>query len=103
MLYEVVSVSIFKPRGATMTDKKTSTDDDKKQPEPEIDGLITLFSSDNTELTDFTEKVNRAILGDGQEQQDLAAQANQAKDKSSKKPTLISSAKNNVVNLFGPK
>ncbi|MFA9420510.1 MAG: hypothetical protein ACERLB_10200 [Gammaproteobacteria bacterium] len=86
-----------------MTDKKTSTDDDKKQPEPEIDGLITLFSSDNTELTDFTEKVNRAILGDGQEQQDLAAQANQAKDKSSKKPTLISSAKNNVVNLFGPK
>ena len=103
MLYEVVSVSIFKPRGATMTDKKTSTDDDKKQPEPEIDGLITLFSSDNTELTDFTEKVNRAILGDGQEQQELAAQANQAKDKSSKKPTLISSAKNNVVNLFGPK
>ena len=86
-----------------MTDKISSTDDDKKKPEPEIDGLITLFSSDNTELTDFTEKVNRAILGDGHEQQDLAAQANKARDKTSKKPTLISSAKNNVVNLFGPK
>jgi len=86
-----------------MTDKKTSTDDDKKRPEPEIDGLITLFSSDNTELTDFTEKVNRAILGDGVEQQDIAAQTNQTKDKTSKKPTLVSSAKSNVVNLFGPK
>ena len=86
-----------------MTDKKTSNDDDKKRPEPEIDGLITLFSSDNTELTDFTEKVNRAILGDGHEQQDLEAQADQAKHKTNKKPTLVSSAKSNVVNLFGPK
>jgi hypothetical protein len=86
-----------------MTDKISSTDDDKKQSEPEIDGLVTLFSSDNTELTDFTERVNRAILGDEREPQDVEAQANHARDKASKKPTLVSSAKNNVVNLFGPK
>jgi hypothetical protein len=86
-----------------MTDKISSTDDDKKQSKPEIDGLVTLFSSDNTELTDFTERVNKAILGDEHERQDIEAQANHAKDKTSKKPTLISSTKNNVVNLFGPK
>ena len=86
-----------------MTDKISSTDDDKKQSEPEIDGLVTLFSSDNTELTDFTERVNRAILGDEHGQQDIEAQSDQTKDKTSKKPTLVSSAKNNVVNLFGPK
>ena len=86
-----------------MTDKISSTDDDKKQSEPEIDGLVTLFSSDNTELTDFTERVNKAILGDEHERPDIEAQANQARDKTSKKPTLISSTKSNVVNLFGPK
>ena len=86
-----------------MTDKISSTDDDTKQPEPEIDGLITLFSSDNTELTDFTERVNKAILGDEHEQQDIEAQTDQTRKKTNKKPTLISSTKNNVVNLFGPK
>ena len=86
-----------------MTDKISSTDDDKKQPAAEIDGLITLFSSDNTELTDFTERVNKAILGDEHEQQDIEAQTDQTRKKTNKKPTLISSTKNNVVNLFGPK
>ena len=86
-----------------MTDKISSTDDDKKQPTAEIDGLITLFSSDNTELTDFTERVNKAILGDEHEQQDIEAQTDQTRKKTNKKPTLISSTKNNVVNLFGPK
>ncbi len=86
-----------------MTKKTTTTDDDTKQPEPEIDGLITLFSSDNTELTDFTEKVNGAILGDEHQQQDIEAQTDQTRKKTNKKPTLISSAKNNVVHLFGPK
>ena len=86
-----------------MTDKISSTDDDKKKPEPEIDGLITLFSSDNTELTDFTEKVNRAILGDEHQPQDIEAQTDQTRNKTNKKPTLVSSAKNNVVNLFGAK
>ena len=86
-----------------MTKKITTTDDDTKHPEPEIDGLITLFSSDNTELTDFTEKVNKAILGDEHQQQDLEAQGDQTRNKTNKKPTLISSTKNNVVNLFGAK
>ncbi len=86
-----------------MTDKISSTDDDKKQPVAEIDGLITLFSSDNTELTDFTERVNKAILGDEHEQQDIEAQTDQTRNKTKKNPTLISSAKNNVVYLFGPK
>jgi len=86
-----------------MTEKTTTTDDDTKNPESEIDGLTTLFSSDNTELTDFTEKVSRAILGDDQANQETKMQADQAKDKTSNKPTLISSAKSNVVNLFGPK
>ena len=86
-----------------MTDKISSTDDDKKQPQTEIDGLITLFSSDNTELTDFTERVNKAILGDEHEQQEIEAQTDQTRKKTNKKPTLISSTKNNVVNLFGPK
>jgi len=102
MLYEVVSVSTFQAGGSAMTEKKSSTNDDKKHPESENDGLTTLFSSDNTELTDFTEKVNRAILGDEQPQ-DIEAKADQAKDKTNSKPTLISSAKSNVVNLFGPK
>jgi len=86
-----------------MTDKISSTDDDKKQPQTEIDGLITLFSSDNTELTDFTERVNKAILGDEHQQQDIGAQTDQTRNKTIKKPTLISSTKSNVVNLFGPK
>ena len=86
-----------------MTDKISSTDDDKKKPVAEIDGLITLFSSDNTELTDFTERVNKAILGDEHQQQDIEAQTDQTRNKTNKNPTLISSAKNNVVYLFGPK
>ena len=86
-----------------MTDKISSPDDDTKKPEAEIDGLITLFSSDNTELTDFTERVNKAILGDEHPQQDIEAQTDQTRNKTNKKPTLISSTKSNVVNLFGPK
>lgn len=86
-----------------MTEKKTTTDDDTKHPESEIDGLNTLFSSDNTDLTDFTQKINRALLGDLHDQQDNEAQSDETKDKTDKKPSLISSAKNNVVNLFGPK
>jgi hypothetical protein len=78
-------------------------EDDTKHPESESDGLTTLFSSDNTELTDFTERVKKAILGDEHEQQGTETLANQGKHKNNNKLTLISSAKSNVVNLFGPK
>ncbi len=86
-----------------MTKKTSTSGDDTKHPDPEIDGLTTLFSSDNTELTDFTERVQRAILGDQKEQQESNPNADQQKVQTDRKPVLISSVKNNVVNLFGPK
>ncbi|MCZ6578091.1 MAG: hypothetical protein O6938_07055 [Gammaproteobacteria bacterium] len=86
-----------------MTKKISTSGDDTKHPDPEIDGLTTLFSSDNTELTDFTERVQRAILGDQKEQQESNPNADQQKVQTDRKPVLISSVKNNVVNLFGPK
>jgi hypothetical protein len=90
-----------------MIEDDTKTDKNSNKLEPEGDSLTTLFSSDNTELTDFTEKVTRAILGEEHgyenEQQDIGAGADQKKDRAISKPTLVSSAKSNVVNLFGPK
>jgi len=77
-------------------------EDDSKHLESEGDGLTTLFSSDNTELTDFTERVKKAILGDEHEHQGVETPAIQGKQKNNK-PTLVSSAKSNVINLFGPK
>jgi hypothetical protein len=82
---------------------KTSTEDGSKNPESEGDGLITLFSSDNTELTDFTERVKKAILGDDHQEQEVDAQTEQPQNKKGSKPKLVTIAKNNVVNLFGPK
>ena len=78
-------------------------EDNTNHPESESDGLTTLFSSDNTELTDFTERVKKAILGDEHEHQGTDIPAIQGKHKNNNKPTLVSSAKSNVVNLFGPK
>ena len=86
-----------------MTKKISTPGDDTKHPDPETDGLTTLFSSDNTELTDFTERVQRAILGDQKEQQESNPNADQQKVQTDRKPALVSSVKNNVVNLFGPK
>ena len=86
-----------------MTKKISTPGDDTKHPDPEIDGLTTLFSSDNTELTDFTERVQKAILGDQKEQQESNPNADQQKVQTDRKPALVSSVKNNVVNLFGPK
>jgi hypothetical protein len=103
MLYEVVSVSFCLGRGSTMFKDDTKAGGDTKCPESESDGLTTLFSSDNTELTDFTERVKKAILGDEHQQQDIETPADQLKNQSGSKPTLVSSAKSNVVNLFGPK
>ena len=81
----------------------TKAGDDKKHPESESDELTTLFSSDNTDLTDFTERVKKAILGDEHEQQDIETQADQSKNRPGSKPTLVSCVKSNVINLFGPK
>ncbi len=82
---------------------KTSDEDNNKNPESEGDGLITLFSSDNTELTDFTERVKKAILGDDHLEQEAEAQSEQPRHNKKSKPKLVTVAKNNVVNLFGPK
>lgn len=85
-----------------MTKEKNKTDDTTHS-NIDIDGLITLFSSDNTELTDFTERVQKAILGEEKESQDCNAEAEQPEDQSDDKPESIAPTKNNVVNLFGPK
>jgi hypothetical protein len=85
-----------------MTEEKNKTDDTNHST-PDIDGLITLFSSDNTELTDFTERVQKAFSGEEKEPQDSHAKADQPQDQNDDKPDSIRSAKNNVVNLFGPK
>ena len=82
---------------------KTSTEDETKSPGSEGDGLTTLFSSDNTELTDFTERVKKAILGKDHMEQDAEAQSEQDTRKKKSKPKLVTVAKNNVINLFGPK
>jgi hypothetical protein len=83
--------------------KEKNTTDDTNHSNIDIDGLITLFSSDNTELTDFTERVQKAFLGDKQKPQNSNENDDQPQDKSDDKPESISPAKNNVVNLFGPK
>ena len=83
--------------------KEKNTTDDTNHSNIDIDGLITLFSSDNTELTDFTERVQKAFLGDKQKPQTSNENDDQPQDKSDDKPESISPAKNNVVNLFGSK
>jgi hypothetical protein len=83
--------------------KEKNTTDDTNHSNFDIDGLITLFSSDNTELTDFTERVQKAILGEEKETRDSNANADRPQDHTDDKPESISPAKNNVVNLFGPK
>lgn len=84
--------------------KEKNTTDDTNHSNLDIDGLITLFSSDNTELTDFTERVQKAILGEEKEPRDSNPEANQAQDQTDDRPESVSPAKkNNVVNLFGPK
>lgn len=69
-----------------MKKDKPTTDEDKSESESDTQEMATLFSSDNTELTDFTQRVKRAIRGEKPEQE--------------KKPA---SFKNNVVNLFRQK
>ena len=84
--------------------KEKNTTDDTNHSNFDIDGLITLFSSDSTELTDFTERVQKAILGEEKESRDSNPEADQAQDQSDDRPESISPAKkSNVVNLFGPK
>ncbi len=86
-----------------MTKKKSTTEDDTKHPDSDIDNLTTLFSSDNTELTDFTEKVERVILGDEKEQPESNPSTDQQEDQTDRNPASIPSAKNNVFYLFKPK
>ena len=70
------------------------TTEDKNGLESDTQEMNTLFSSDDTELTDFTERVKRAMRGEGPEPQDK---------KALRKETKASTFKNNVVNLFKPK
>ena len=86
-----------------MKKDKPTTDEDKSGSESETQEMTTLFSSDNTELTDFTQRVKQAIRGEqpvrrGIKVATIPIQATSAKQ--GKKPSSLS---NNVINLFKPK
>ncbi len=77
-----------------MKKDKPPTTEDNSSPESDTQEMNTLFSSDDTELTDFTERVKRAMRGEGPESEDKQAV---------REETKRSTFKNNVVNLFKPK
>lgn len=77
-----------------MKKDKPNTDEDKTGPESETEEMTTLFSSDNTELTDFTHRVKQASRSE------LSGRLGDKTTKQVKKPTSFS---NNVINLFKPK
>ena len=86
-----------------MKKDKPTTDKDKSESESDTQEMATLFSSDNTELTDFTQRVRRAIRGDEPVQLDSKAVTNLNQGHSAKQGKKPSSFKNNVVKLFKQK
>ena len=86
-----------------MKKDKPTTDQDKSGSESETQEMTTLFSSDNTELTDFTQRVKQAIRGEQPDRRrsDTATAPNQANSTRQGKKT--SSPYSNVVSLFKPK
>ena len=52
-----------------MKKDKPATRKDKSGSESETQEMTTLFSSDNTELTDFTQRVKKAIRGEQPDRQ----------------------------------
>jgi len=86
-----------------MKKDKPATGKDKSGSESETQEMTTLFSSDNTELTDFTQRVKQALRGEQQNRRrsDTATEANQTD--STRQREKDSSLNSNVVNLFKPK
>ena len=86
-----------------MKKDKSTTGEDKSGSKSETQEMATLFSSDNTELTDFTQRMKQAIRSEQPDRRrskvaTIPIQATSAKQ--GKKPSSLS---NNVVNLFKPK
>ncbi len=84
-----------------MNKDKPPTDEDKNNSESDTQEMATLFSSDDTELTDFTQRVEQAIRGEKANRQGDNARTGQhhSENQENKK----SSFKNNVVNIFKQK
>jgi len=77
-----------------MNEKKPPTDEDQNDSNLDTQEMVTLFSSDNTELTDFTQRIKQAMRRHASELQD---------DEAAKREAKPASFKDNVVNLFKPK
>ena len=86
-----------------MKKDKPTSDEDKSEAESDTEEMATLFSSDNTELTDFTQRVRRAIRGEGPDELDSKAVTKLNQGHSAEQEKKSSSQKGNVVNLFKPK
>ena len=86
-----------------MNEDKPPTDEDKNNSEPDTQEMTTLFSSDDTELTDFTLRVEQAIRGEKARRQNDNAKTDQHQTHSENQGDKKSSFKNNVVTLFKPK
>jgi hypothetical protein len=86
-----------------MKKDKPTTGKDKTKSESETQEMTTLFSSDNTELTDFTQRVKQAIRGEQPDRRhsNTATAPNQANPANQK--GSVSSLNSNVVKLFKPK
>ena len=86
-----------------MKKDKPTSDEDKSGAESDTQEMATLFSSDNTELTDFTQRVRRAIRGEGPDEFGSKTVTNLNRGHSTEQGKNSSSLKDNVVNLFKPK
>jgi len=86
-----------------MKKDKPTSDKDKSGAESDTQEMATLFSSDNTELTDFTQRVRRAIRGEGPDEFGSKTITNLNQRHSAKQGKKSSSLKGNVVNLFKSK
>jgi hypothetical protein len=86
-----------------MKNKKPPGNEDKNDSESDTQEMDTLFSSDDTELTDFTLRVKQAIQGERANREDNNAGGDQNQNHSTKQENKVSSFRNNVVNLFKPK
>ena len=86
-----------------MKNNKPPGDEEINNSELDTQELVTLFSSDDTELTDFTLRVKQAIQGERANRQNNNGGDNQSPNHSAKQGNRVSSFRNNVVNLFKPK
>ncbi len=85
-----------------MKKDKPITDEDKPGAESETQEMTTLFSSDNTELTDFTQRVKQAIRGEQPDRRCLKTATTPGQASSTPQGGKPSTSGSNVVNLFKP-